>query len=243
MYIFQLYHQLSKQNSKESVDVTSTSSFSGNRKTTYIKKYERFPVLILPPPSADNPALLFDSLVKRRSGRKFGNSVGKQLLSNLLYYSAGETDSHYDDGVGRRVYSSAGARYPLEFYCIFFKQVENIQTGVYHYDIETHGLRKIQNAPVDSSMLAKEAGYTFIENASFVIVFTGSFSRVTDKYGEKAYRFILLEAGSAMQNFSLVAHSLAIDSVSVGSNIEEKLETLLDIDGVEESVVHTMFFG
>ena len=39
-------------------------------------------------------------------------------------------------------------------------------------------------------------------------IFTGVFERAQAKYGERGYRFVLLEAGHAAGNVLLVAHSL-----------------------------------
>ena len=243
MYLFQIYHQLSKQKNKGSTVNKPLNEWSEEWKTTYVKHYERFPLLQLPDMSRGQSNELYSVLVDRRSGRSFGNTITKDILSKLLYFSVGETDKEYGDNIGLRVYSSGGGRYPLEFYIIFLKEVEGIPLGVYHYDLEGHGLRKIRNNSINGHTLAEAVGYQIAKNASFAIVFTGTFLRSSSKYGEKSYRFILLEAGGVMQNFSLMARSLSIDSVSIGGLAENVIEPLLDIDGAEESIVHMMLFG
>lgn len=211
--------------------------------TTYIKIYERFPLFPFPEPTTDNAASLFSVITNRRSGRSFGNEINKQLLSNLFYFSIGETDSKTGNEIGRRVYPSAGTCYPLEFYIVVFKDMEDITEGVYHYDIGAHGLRKIRTCKLDSTYIAQKLRYVFIQRATFAVIFTACFIRSSKKYGEKSYKFILLEAGGVMQNFSLVSESLSIDSVSLGLLGEDIFEPLLDIDGSAESIVHLMFFG
>ncbi len=243
MYIFQLYHQISKQKALSAKRERPAVVIPDEWKTTYIKFYERFPLIAFPAATNNDKAPLFSTILNRRSGRVFGNTLDKQLLSNLFYFSIGETDNKKGDGIGRRVYPSAGTRYPLEFYVVVFKDIENITQGIYHYDIQAHGLRKIREYVFDSAYVAQKLGYSFVEHATFGVIFTACFTRSSQKYGEKAYKYILLEAGAAMQNFSLVSESLSINSVSLGSLGEDFFEPLLDIDGSEESMVHLMFFG
>jgi SagB-type dehydrogenase family enzyme len=165
------------------------------------------------------------------------------LSSTLLFFSIGETNDTFEDGVGQRVYPSAGALYPLEFYVLLFQDIEDLTLGVYHYDIVSHGLRKINNVDLGGEDISRMVGYRFAQKAKFAVIFTACFSRSTSKYGERAYRYILVEAGGVMQNFSLVASSLSIDSSSIGAVADDIVEPLLGIDGSSEAIVHSMFFG
>ncbi len=242
MFLFNLYHQNSKNKLKNKTEPQHPDAWPEIWKTTYIKTYPRFPVLALSKPSPSDKKIS-DILVARRTKRVFDKKISENQLSSLLYYSIGESDKEYGDGRGMRVYSSGGARFPLEFYIFVFKKIENIETGIYHYNITEHGLTLLKKMDFDDEFLQNIVIYDFARTASFAVIFTAVFERSSYKYRERAYRYIMLEAGGVMQNFSLYAEVLGIGALSMGGVIDDFTENLLDIDGTEESIVHGMFFG
>ena len=72
---------------------------------------------------------------------------------------------------------------------------------------------------------------------------TAVFSRTQNKYGERGYRYVLLEAGHVGQNLALAAEALGLRCAPLAGTRDETIETLLDIDGVTESLVYTLVFG
>ena len=72
---------------------------------------------------------------------------------------------------------------------------------------------------------------------------TAVFSRNQMKYGERGYRYVLLEAGHIGQNMYLNAAALSLKCCALGGTIDSKLEKFLDIDGITESVVYAVAFG
>lgn len=242
MYLFNLYHQATKLITSSAPDTPPVSKWPKEWTTTHIKSYPRFTQITLPDPKPiTNP--LSDVLVQRTSCRSFTKKIDTQTLSTLLYYSIGEKNKTYNDGVGKRMYPSAGARFPLEFYVIIMHKVDDIPTGVYHYDVNSHRLTSLITMTKDELIAAKISTYEFVNSASLCIICTSILSRSTIKYSERAYRFGLIEAGATCQNFSLLATSLNIGSIIIGGILDDVCENLLDIDGFDESVVYGMFFG
>ncbi len=76
-----------------------------------------------------------------------------------------------------------------------------------------------------------------------VILITAVFQRTTFKYGERGYRFALIEAGHVAQNIDLVAGALHLPAANLGGFFDRELEALLDIDGVEQSLVYAVALG
>jgi SagB-type dehydrogenase family enzyme len=72
---------------------------------------------------------------------------------------------------------------------------------------------------------------------------TDVFWRNQNKYGERGYRYILLEAGHIGQNIYLVSEALGLKCCALGGTRDENLEELVDIDGVTESVVYALAVG
>jgi len=82
-----------------------------------------------------------------------------------------------------------------------------------------------------------------IGSAAAVILITAVFQRTTFKYGERGYRFALIEAGHVAQNIDLVAGALHLPAANLGGFFDRELEALLDIDGVEQSLVYAVALG
>jgi SagB-type dehydrogenase family enzyme len=81
------------------------------------------------------------------------------------------------------------------------------------------------------------------ENAAAAIVLTGVFERTQAKYGERGYRFVLLEAGHAAQNLLLVAASLGVPALSIGGFCEDALGEAMGLEREKESPVYVVMIG
>ena len=130
----------------------------------------------------------------------------------------------------------------MELYVVSLN-VDGLPGGVYHYDVRAHRLDEI--APGDHRPTLDEA--IFIEEAvaqaSIACLLTAVFGRSKIKYGERAYRFALLEAGHIMQNLLLTAGALGLGACPVGGFVDDILNDLLVVDGVEEAVVYSALVG
>jgi SagB-type dehydrogenase family enzyme len=62
-----------------------------------------------------------------------------------------------------------------------------------------------------------------IDGGACLWVLVGDGPRVTAKYGDRGYRFLLLEAGHLMQNLCLVSASLGLATVPLGGYLEREI--------------------
>jgi SagB-type dehydrogenase family enzyme len=237
MFLFDAYHQNSKNKLERPPATSHPDTWPEDWKTTYIKTYPRFEVIKLPEPKSMDKNFS-EIVVSRRSGQIFDKNISLENLSELLYFSVGEIK-----GKDVRVYPSAGARYPLEFYILVFKDIEGLTPGIYHYNITVHGLTVLKKRSFEKYELSKIDIYGGAKTAVFLVIFTGIFDRLSTKYGERSYRYLMLEAGGVMQNFALCAQALGMTSLSMGGVIDDYVEDLIGVDGGQESIVHGMFFG
>jgi SagB-type dehydrogenase family enzyme len=180
------------------------------------------------------PASLAAALERRRSTRQFGDDpVPLAALAAVLAAGYGVTRPA---PVGRelpalRATPSAGALYPLEFFVVA-RRVEGLDEELYHYDPLRHELERIGPAG-DLGRLSPHAD--IVEGAAAVLIAAAVFWRSRFKYGLRAYRFTLLEAGHAMQNVLLAATALELGSIVLGGFYDAKVDALLGLDGVDES--------
>ena len=210
-----------------------------------VKRHANRPALALPAPALPHVPLA-DAIRARRSGRSFAaTELALADLATLLHAGYGVThrsalpDGRY--GQPLRAVPSGGALYPLELY-VLAQRVEELDRGLWHYDPLRHVLERLPpRAPLESGNLS--AYPELLEPAGAVVLVTAMFWRTRFKYALRGYRFALLEAGHVGQNLLLAAAALRLAAVPVGGVYDARVEQLLGVDGVDESLVYVLSVG
>jgi SagB-type dehydrogenase family enzyme len=195
-------------------------------------------------PAAGRLGPLAEVLAGRRSTRAFvPERLGFEQAGTLLHLSAGIVGSLGGDGhaAPARSNPSAGALYPVELY-LCAENVERLERGSYHYDPVASAVELV-SAGETGARLAHLSHTAELADAAAVVALTGVPARARVKYGERAYRFLLLEAGHIAQNLLLVATALGLGSLPVGGFVDCELDELLGIDGVDEISLYLIAIG
>jgi len=212
-------------------------------KKIHYKQYPRCERLLLPEPSFLTTPLS-ELFLTRKSVRSFDlqDRLTLEQISTLLFHAAGIIAVAPEEGVAqRRTHPSAGARYPLEIYAAVFRSL-GFKEGIYHYDVRRHAIELL--APASRLARISDAlAYPWSRDATSVFFASAVSSRTTTKYGERGYRYALLESGHVMQNLSLAANAMGRCVVSLGGAAERPIESLLELDGVSESIVYSVAIG
>ena len=221
-------------------DRPSVDPESPGWKKIHSKEYPRARKVPLPRPELPEHVTLRDALKKRKSERNFSSRpLSQNDLGALLFWSAGLIHSGEKENL-RRPHPSGGARFPIELYAAFLRP-EDLDTGVYHYNIREHALERVQNASAER--IKELAPYDFIKNAAALLLLTFVGRRTLEKYGSLGYKLGLLEAGHIGQNISLVASSLGLGALSVGSMRDDReVEKELDLED-DESLMYELAVG
>lgn len=235
------FHDKSKIKTFGQLQAFSKRKIDSRPEEISYKAYPRFKQVILPNPRIKKYDLI-QTFIRRESIRDFATAtIPLFQLSDLLYYSAGSRNFIVNDNSIKRFYPSAGARYPLEVYPFIFN-VERIDSAVYHYHVKTHSLELVLERPF-ASQTFKQFDQEWIKKVAALIVFTAIFDRTESKYGDRGYRHILTEYGHVAQNMYLISAALDIGCCTIGGFIDDGLNTVLDIDGFNESVVGVIAIG
>lgn len=159
------------------------------------------------PPRRQGSLSLEEALRRRRSVRAFTrDSLTHAEIAQLLWAAQGVTDPE-----GYRTAPSAGALYPLECYVA-------MRSGVYHYEVAQHRLRRVTTTDVRPRLAAAAHSQSAVEEAPVVFAITALYERTTRKYGVKrGERYAILEAGHAAQNLLLQAVALDLGAVPIGA--------------------------
>ncbi len=247
---FELYHENSKQRRHD---------LSFNRRIYEINQspdihrlvsrtFKTYPGAEFLPLSAVEPAEGFERVAAlRRSIRRFsGKPIQLDQLGRLLYCSSGMTgrldDSRHGIVQPIRAAPSGGALYPVELYAAVLT-VDGLEQGLYHYAVDRHGLELLRRGDFSDVLSEATSDPASLSNAGVVFILTGVFARSRFKYGERGYRFTLLETGHIAQNILLAATALALGAVAIGGFVDDEVNVLLDLDGVEEAALYLVASG
>lgn len=250
----ELYHEASKLSHESFMSFTRHMRELADKDfflKLYSRSYKTYPTsesTSLPLTFEDTPlSKSMRSLVlRRRSIRKFGGgSVSLQNLASIIFNSYAVTaKTVLKPGVEQklRAVPSGGALYPLELYVAVFN-VSGLAPGIYHYNVEAHSLELVRPGQFN----ARFGQATFYEEmfkgvaATFVIA--GRIRRSFIKYGERAYRFMTLEAGHLGQNLCLASFALDLGCLMLGGFYDDDIDEMLGIDGVNEMTLYTATIG
>ena len=79
--------------------------------------------------------------------------------------------------------------------------------------------------------------------SAVVFIWTSIFQRMKWKYGQRAYRYVYLDAGHIAENLALTATSLGLGSCQIGALFDDEVNEIIDVDGAEESVIYMSVVG
>lgn len=177
----------------------------------------------LPPPVAAGGGSLADALSRRRSVREYEPMpLDLADISQLLWAAQGITSS-----AGQRTAPSAGGLCPLEIYVVTGR-------GRYHYDPYRHQLEVLGEEDVRRELSRAALSQQAVEEAAAVFVLAAVYSRIEQKYGDRAERYVKLEAGHAAQNLLLQAVSLGLGAVPIGAFYDDQVQRVLGLPSDHE---------
>ena len=186
-------------------------------------------------------------VVDRRSTHSFtGEPLTSIEIAKLLYFANGITGriGKLDGSTAQllRAAPSGGALYPVEIYAGVF-EADGVPAGLYHYAVAEHVLERVRSGSPAAALGAASSYEAVFAQASIALILTIIGGRSRFKYGERGYRFALLEAGHIAQNVLLAATALQLGAVPVGGFVDDEMNAILDVDGVDEAAIYLVVAG
>lgn len=204
------------------------------------KTYPRLPKIKLPVVDNAIDMNLKDAIHYRNTQRTNNNKEALSIeeFSTLLRNSVNirRTNDESSFSIGRRVYPSAGARFPLECY-IIVNNISGLEKGLYHYELSDDSLAQLVLKNMEKD-IKDIFGEKFTQSKA-VIIITSVMNRNLMKYGERGYRFALIEAGHLMQNLCLLSTAINIPLVPIGGFVDVLLYRLLELNGSKEIPIYS----
>jgi SagB-type dehydrogenase family enzyme len=202
--------------------------------------------LPLPPSPSRSRVSLDAALDARRSTRSFADRpVSFEQIGGVLgtYRCSGELEVP-GGPLALRTAASAGGLYPIEVYLVATR-VTGLPVGIYHYrPAETAITATRPDAgDIPDALASLVLDPEQARQAAGALILTARFERSTHKYGERGYRYILIEAGEIAQILAMGAAATGTGLVCHGAFYDNRANHLLGIDGLTESVVVILLFG
>ncbi len=209
---------------------------------SWLKTYDNAPKTALPRQFAYQEANLWQILSKRRSRRDYDQQAALSLeqLGLILWAAQGLTAQKGPYYL--RNAPSAGALYPIETY-VCVERVNGLEPGVYHLNCKDFCLESVSPGSKAEELGQAAIDQNFCAQAALTFIWTALFRRNMVKYGHRGTRYMLLDAGHIAQNTALALTAQGLCGCPVAAFYDDRLNTLLGLDGQEESALYMMSAG
>ena len=232
-----IYHQWSKPGV---IDALGSVANWGQPVELY-KAYPDARIVVLPEPRLEGGLPAARAIASRRSTRSYsGQPMSLDELSRFLFLTGGISSDKF--GNARRTAPSSGALYPIEVYPIVHN-VDGVERGVYHYALREHALELVRAEDMRSRVVEQGLGQEFLGQCGAVLFVTMILQRMRPKYQDRSYRYGLLEAGHVGENAYLAATEMGLGACGIGAFMDDAMNEMLGVDGVEEAVVYMLAVG
>ena len=205
---------------------------------------ESIPLAACPTP----PVSLWDALADRRSRRGPYGPLSAADLGTLLLQATrpGNTTRSRT-----RAYPSAGAQLPVRLRLVV-RVAGSIPTGLYEVDLATSHLDRIAECPSPADLAASSMWFRDgaagpeqidVNGLPVLIGLYLDLAPIRARYGMRALRFALLEAGHVAQNLALVAAACGLQVCTVGGFYDDVANEVFLLDGVDRVMTYLLPVG
>lgn len=177
-----------------------------------------------------------DAIIQRRSTRAFsGKPLSRFELATLLdfTYRPDRSDDPRIDADPRYFDASLLGTY------VAVNQVEGMDPGCYHYHPGRQELRQIRFKNLSEEVQYLCLGQELGGQASAVVFHTANLPKAVERYGERAYRYLHLDAGHLGQRLNIGCMQLGLGVSGIGGFFDDDVNELLGIPETEAVVYIT----
>ena len=182
---------------------------------------------------------LEQTILKRRSTREYnGSTITLSELKALLdftYHPQNYVDQSLDQNPD---YFDLGV---LETF-IAVSGVKGLDEGCYYYAPDAQELRQIRFKNFRQELHFLCLGQDLGRDAAAVIFHTADLSNAVERYGDRAYRYLHLDAGHLGQRLNLAAIRLGLGVSGIGGFFDDMVNEVLGIP-VDEAVIYITTLG
>jgi SagB-type dehydrogenase family enzyme len=182
---------------------------------------------------------LEDAILQRRSTRSYtgGNLTFEQLqaLLDFTYQPQHYADSGLDENPDY---------FDLSLIQTFIavSGIDGLEEGCYHYSPAAQELRQIRFKNFRRELHYLCLGQDLGRDAAVTIFHTANLQQSIERYGDRAYRYLHLDAGHLGQRLNLAATRLGVGVSGIAGFFDDQVNEVLGIPP-EEAVLYITTFG
>lgn len=203
------------------------------------------PLFALPAPASLDiaPVDLRAAVEGRRTVRRYtGQPLSLAELSYLLWLTQGVKEVTRRPATLRNV-PSAGARHAFETY-LLVNRVDGLEAGLYRFAASQHALLRLEAPPAIREQVTEacfQQGQ--VANSAVTFLWAAVSERMTWRYVERGFRYLLLDAGHVCQNLYLAAEAVGCGVCAIAAYDDDRLNQALGLDGEDQWVVYVASLG
>ncbi|NKB18752.1 MAG: SagB/ThcOx family dehydrogenase, partial [Pseudanabaena sp. CRU_2_10] len=182
---------------------------------------------------------LENTILRRRSTRAYsGGDLELSELNALLDFTY--QPHHYTD----QHLSPNPDYFDLDLIETFLavSGVSGLEEGCYYYAPKAQELRQIRFKKFRQELHYLCLGQDLGRDAAVVLFHTADLNKAVAKYGDRAYRYLHMDAGHLGQKLNLAAIHLGIGASGIGGFFDDQVNEVLGIP-VDEAVVYITTLG
>lgn len=211
--------------------------------STIEDKFQASPSIVLEGKSLNTEEKgIEQTILERRSTRSYsGQPLFKDELADLLKFA-------YEPAILKDESESENRGLPqvfdpslLETYVIVHGVLE-IESGIYYYAPVQQELRLVRKGNFKQNSWEFCLGQELGRDASVIIVHASHLPNAVSKYGNRAYRYLHLDAGHIGQRLNLAAIHLGLGASGIGGFFDDEVNELLMLS-LEYAIVYITTVG
>jgi len=180
-----------------------------------------------------------DAIVARRSVRRYRNEPMPLARLGRFLHFASSPELFVDECMGE---GADAAMSPLLDLYLFLWGAEGLSEGTYRYDRERHALVQVAHGPLREEIGASIFQQEFSRGTG-ILLLTGDLAAAIEKYGQRGYRYLLMQAGLIGECAYLAGTALGIAVSGNGGTRETTAQHYCGLDGIRGDLLWTLPFG
>ncbi len=184
---------------------------------------------------------LWETFRKRRSIRDYSKEpILLSELASLLWATQGLTMKA--PAPWFRTVPSAGALHPIDTYLVV-NRVRDLPSGIYRLHVEDFALELKKEGDFSTRVAQAALDQDVARSAAVVFLWVAVIRRSSQKYRQRAYRYIYLDCGHIAQNLYLASTVMNLGCCAIAAFFDEEMNRLVGVDGTEATTLYLATIG
>lgn len=189
------------------------------------------------------PIDLWQAINQRKTLRNYADLPLTLEEFSLLLWATQGVHRISSRPVTLRTVPSAGARHAFETY-ILVNDVVGLTPGLYRFAAIDHALQAVDlSEDINARITTACEDQTQVSRSAATFIWAAVIERMTWRYPERGYRYILLDAGHVCQNLYLAAEALQCGVCAIAAYDDDLLNHELGLDGETQFTVYVASLG